>query len=92
MGTPRGSPDLRDGASRKGRRTVPLPTPDLPYASLTNLKTWFAEEAAHMGRHLTGLAVWDRADERSRRTLTDLLERRLPGAGLACPISRPSAS
>lgn len=63
---------------------VPLPAPDLPYASLlTNLKTWFAEEAAHMSRHLTGLAVWDQADGRARRTLTDLLERRLPGAAVA---------
>jgi len=63
---------------------VPLPASDLPYASLlTDLGTWFAEEARRMGDHLTGLAVWDRADERSRGTLTDLLDRRLPGAAVA---------
>ncbi|GGM58245.1 hypothetical protein GCM10011608_49000 [Micromonospora sonchi] len=65
------------------RAPVPLPAPDLPYASLlTALKGWFADQAARMGRHLTGLAVWDRADERARRTLADLLDRRLPDAAV----------
>ncbi|WP_213452167.1 NACHT domain-containing protein [Rhizomonospora bruguierae] len=63
---------------------VPLPAPDLPYASLlADMKNWFAEEAARMGRHLAGLAVWDRAGERARGTLTDLLDQRLPGAAVA---------
>jgi hypothetical protein len=63
---------------------VPLPAPNLPYAGLlTDLETWFTDEAAHMGDHLTGLAVWDQADERARDTLTDLLDRRLPGAAVA---------
>lgn len=63
---------------------VPLPAPDVPYASLlADLDTWFAGEAAHMADHLAGLAVWDRADERARRILTDLLNRRLPAEAVA---------
>lgn len=63
---------------------VPLPAPDLPYASLlTALKIWFTAESAHMSRHLTGLTVWDQADERRRRMLVDLLDRRLPAAAVA---------
>ncbi|MER5336935.1 hypothetical protein [Micromonospora sp. NPDC002717] len=66
------------------RAPVPLPAPDLPYASLlTALKCWFADESARMSRHLTGLAVWDQADERARRMLADLLDRRLPAAAVA---------
>ncbi|MFJ6198249.1 NACHT domain-containing protein [Micromonospora sp. NPDC092111] len=66
------------------RAPVPLPAPDLPYASLlTALKGWFADEAARMGRHLTGLAVWDQADGRARRRLADLLDRQLPAAAVA---------
>ncbi|MGQ5263306.1 NACHT domain-containing protein [Micromonospora sp. ZYX-F-536] len=62
---------------------IPLPTPDRPYAALlTALWRWFADESEHMSRHLTGLAVWDRADERARRKLADLLNRRLPDAAV----------
>jgi NACHT conflict system protein/ATPase family protein associated with various cellular activities (AAA) len=60
---------------------VPLPAPDVPYANLlTALEIWFAGEAARMGQHLPGLAVWDRADERARRTVLELLAQRLPRA------------
>ncbi|GLY24252.1 hypothetical protein [Micromonospora sp. NBRC 101691] len=66
------------------RTPVPLPTPDLPYAGLlTALQDWYAKESTRMSRHLAGLAVWDRADERARRMLADLLDRRLPGAAVA---------
>ncbi|MFG2049611.1 hypothetical protein ACGFIW_19540 [Micromonospora sp. NPDC048935] len=36
-----------------------------------------------MDHHLTGLAVWDQADEHARRILAELLERRLPAAPVA---------
>ncbi|GIJ30639.1 hypothetical protein Vqi01_58010 [Micromonospora qiuiae] len=66
------------------RAPVPLPAPDLPYASLlTALGHWFADQANRMGDHLTGLAVWDHADERARRAMADLLDRRLPDAAVA---------
>lgn len=63
--------------------SIPLPAPDVPYASLlTSLEMWFADEAKHMAGYLRGLAVWDRADERARRALTDLLDQRLPGGAV----------
>ncbi|BCJ50126.1 hypothetical protein Asp14428_16010 [Actinoplanes sp. NBRC 14428] len=62
---------------------VPLPSPDVPYETLLgHLRAWFAGEAARLAAHLPGLAVWDEADERARRTVTGLLERRLPGAAV----------
>ncbi|RLK09753.1 hypothetical protein DER29_6315 [Micromonospora sp. M71_S20] len=65
------------------RAPVPLPAPDLPYAGLlAALEDWFTEQSVRMGRHLTGLAGWDRADERKRRMLADLLDRQLPAAAV----------
>jgi hypothetical protein len=62
---------------------VPLPTPELSYEGLLEtLKAWFAGQASLMGDHLTGLAVWDQADERARRTLTALLRDDLPASAV----------
>ena len=75
---------MRGRLSTASWAPVPLPGPDLPYASLlTALHGWFSTESARMSRHLTGLAGWDQADERTRRMLADLLDRQLPAAAVA---------
>ncbi|MFC7529231.1 NACHT domain-containing protein [Actinoplanes sp. GCM10030250] len=63
---------------------IPLPAPDLSYAEmLAVLRDFFHEATGRMGTHLTGFAVWDRADERARQTVTTLLDGRLPGEAVA---------
>ncbi|MEU6024839.1 ATP-binding protein [Micromonospora sp. NPDC047134] len=65
------------------RTPLPLPAPDLSYRGLlTALEDWFVAQAARMSRHLTGLAAWDAADERTRRAAVDLLDQRLPAAAV----------
>ncbi|MCY1140056.1 hypothetical protein OWR29_18785 [Actinoplanes sp. Pm04-4] len=60
--------------------SVPLPAPDQSYEK--SLEKWFAESAARMKTHLTGLAVWDAADDRARASLSALLDQRLPAVAL----------
>lgn len=76
----------QDGGSLVQRLTatpVPLPAPDLAYdALLALLKSWFAGSAARMKDHLTGLATWDEADERTRRAVSVQLLEQLPRAAV----------
>jgi len=58
---------------------IPAPSADQPYARLlTELQRWYQAAGRTLAGHLAGLAVWDRADERTRSHLTDLLLVSLP--------------
>ncbi|MDY7090595.1 MAG: hypothetical protein SYR96_36575 [Actinomycetota bacterium] len=58
---------------------VPLPSADLPYERLLSaLLDWFLRTADTMRAHVTGYAVWERAEEGRRLQADDLLRHRLP--------------
>jgi hypothetical protein len=58
---------------------IPAPGPDVTGDRLlAELTDWFAARGRHMADHLSGLATWDTADDRSRRAVESLLTRRLP--------------
>lgn len=58
---------------------IPVPSPERAYDQLlADLRQWFAALAARILDHLTGLAVWDRADARTRRLVEELLPDALP--------------
>jgi hypothetical protein len=59
---------------------IPSPGADRSHDRLLrDLEAWCAALAPRLLAHLEGLAVWDRADDRARRTLTGLVTARLPG-------------
>lgn len=59
---------------------LPVPSPDRTAQYLVReLTAWYAAAAGRLLGFLTGLAEWDRADERARRALATALERDLPG-------------
>ncbi|MEU8663759.1 NACHT domain-containing protein [Actinoplanes philippinensis] len=58
---------------------IPAPGPDRTGDRLrADLVDWFAARARHMAAHLTGLAAWDAADDRTRRAAEALLTGGLP--------------
>ncbi|MEV6492651.1 hypothetical protein AB0M20_29130, partial [Actinoplanes sp. NPDC051633] len=64
--------------------SLPAPSPETTYDTLLgNLLQWYRSSAEWFGRHLTGLAEWDRADERARRAVRTLAEERLPQRAVA---------
>lgn len=59
---------------------IPSPGADRSHDRLlSDLEAWCAALAPRLITHLEGLAVWARADDRARRTLTGLVSTRLPG-------------
>jgi hypothetical protein len=53
---------------------LPVPSPDrTAQVLIRDLTAWYAAAADRLRTFLTGLAEWDRADERARRALTGLL-------------------
>ncbi|GAA4952378.1 NACHT domain-containing protein [Actinoplanes utahensis] len=63
---------------------IPAPAPDLTADRLTGaLLTWFTSLSTTLSRHLPGLAVWDGADDRSRRAVEHLLTGALPAMARA---------
>ena len=52
---------------------IPVPSPDSSY--LDSLTTWYEGLARQFTRYLAGLAVWERATDRDRRAVTDLVGR-----------------
>jgi hypothetical protein len=74
-----GAPAGGSLVSRLVTSPIPAAAADRPYAQmLADLERWYATASPALAGHLTGLAVWDRADERARRQLTELLTGWLP--------------
>ncbi|MDR7276151.1 NACHT domain-containing protein [Catenuloplanes atrovinosus] len=58
---------------------IPAPSADRGHERLLrDLESWAAAFADRLAAHLTGLAVWDAADDRARRAVTTLLASELP--------------
>ncbi|AGL17759.1 NACHT domain-containing NTPase [Actinoplanes sp. N902-109] len=59
---------------------IPAPAPDRGYDRLLDeLRQWCRGQSDPLLAHLTGLAVWDDADDRRRHALRELVTGHLPG-------------
>ncbi|MDP9794722.1 hypothetical protein J2S43_003234 [Catenuloplanes nepalensis] len=75
------TPGDGDWPARLLAAEIPAPSADRGQERLLrDLEAWSAGLAARLAAHLSGLAVWDAADDRTRRTVLRLLEDQLPGA------------
>lgn len=65
------------------RADIPVPSPERSYVDLLGrLTEWYALVATRFNTYLSGLAVWERATERDRRAVHDLLSTRLPALAI----------
>lgn len=74
-----GTPADGDWLSSLLESPLPVPAPERTYDQLIgDLQEWYGDAGDWFLGFLTGLAEWDRADERARRVVTTLMVERLP--------------
>jgi hypothetical protein len=66
------------------RAEVPMPAPQRPYeVSLDAMRGFYRDLSGQLSRFVSGLAVWDRLDETSRRRFTVALSDEVPDRAVA---------